>query len=131
MPLVLDVMTAIDERSAAASARQLERQFEEGGHEAGEKFGTNLVQGVISGFSSGDFESLTGVLASSGMAAKAGISGEAVGLAFAGGITLAASAALVSLGKEIGETFEGINRDITLHAAASGQTLDDLKSHPT
>ena len=129
MPLVLDVLMAVDERSAAASARQLERQFEEGGHEAGEKFGANLVQGLTAGFHSGDFDSLVGVLASSGMAAQAATHGSAIGAAFAGGIVVAASAALVDLGVKVGETFENINRQIELHTGASGQALEELKSH--
>jgi hypothetical protein len=38
MPLILDVLTSIDERSAAASARQLEHQFTASGEAAGSRF---------------------------------------------------------------------------------------------
>jgi hypothetical protein len=60
MPLILDVLTHIDERSAAAEARQLERQFEEGGHAAGTSFGANLATGLIGGFHDADFDSMLG-----------------------------------------------------------------------
>jgi hypothetical protein len=127
--IVLDVLTHLDERSVAETSRQLKSHFEEGGHEAGEKFGGNMLEGVMAGFHGGDFESLSGVFESAGIAAKASRSGEAVGLAFASGITVAAGAALVDLGVKVGETFESINRQIELHTAASGRALDDLKSH--
>jgi hypothetical protein len=129
MPLILDVMTAIDQRSAAAAARELEQQFERSGEAAGVSFGGNLAKGVTSGFAAGDFDSMLGVLSSGGLAAKAATHGSAIGAAFAGGIVAAGAAGLVSLGVEVGETFEKINRDITLHTAASGKALDELKSH--
>jgi hypothetical protein len=91
-------------------------------------FGTNVVKGVTSGFAAGDFDSMLGALSSGGMAAKAASHGSAIGLAFAGGITVAAAAGIVDLGVKVGETFEQINRDITLHTAASGKALEDLKS---
>jgi hypothetical protein len=129
MPLVLDVMTAIDERSAAAAARQLEHQFDASGEAAGTSFGAKMVGGIAAGFQGADFDSMLGVLGSAGMAGQALTHGKAIGAAFAGGIVAAGAAGIVDLGVKIGETFEGINRDITLHTAASGKALDELKSH--
>lgn len=129
MALVLDVLTAIDERSMAESTRRVEHELEESGRRAGEGFGHNMLEGLTAGFGRGEFESLTGVLGSAGMLGKATQHGEAIGVAFAGGITAAAGVALVKLGLDVGDTFEGINRQITLHTAASGQALDALKSH--
>jgi hypothetical protein len=129
MPLILDVLTHIDQRSAAAGARELEQQFERSGEAAGVSFGGNLARGLTGGFRSADFESMTGVLSSAGMVGQAASHGKALGVAFAGGITVAAAAGLVDLGVKVGETFEKINRDITLHTAASGKALEELKSH--
>lgn len=129
MPLILDVLTHIDERSAAAGARELEQQFERSGEAAGVSFGGNLARGLTGGFRAADFESMTGVLSSAGMLGQAASHGKALGVAFAGGLTVAAAAGIVDLGVKVGETFEKINRDITLHTAASGKALDDLKTH--
>jgi hypothetical protein len=92
MPLILDVLTSIDERSAAASARQLEHQFTASGEAAGAGFGANMVKGITSGFVRADFDSMLGVLSSGGLAAQALTHGKALGVAFAGGITVAAAA---------------------------------------
>jgi hypothetical protein len=98
MALVLDVLTHIDERSAAAGARQLEHQFEASGEAAGVSFGTNLARGITGGFREADFDSMLGVLSTGGMAAQALTHGKAIGVAFAAGVTAAAAAGLVDLG---------------------------------
>lgn len=129
MALVLDVITAIDERSAAAGARQLAHQFEGAGHEAGHSFGVNMLEGITAGFHSGEFESMLGVLSTGSLASRAATSGEALGVAFAGGLVAAAGAELLHLGVEVGETFEKINNQITYHTAATGEALEELKHH--
>lgn len=129
MPLILDIIAKIDERSAAAEARQLEHAFDASAEVAGTSIGAKMVGGIAAGFQGADFDSMLGALSSGGLAAKAATHGSAIGLAFAGGITVAAAAGLVDLGVKVGETFEKINRDITLHTAATGKALDDLKAH--
>jgi len=129
MPIVLDVLTQLDARSVAYGARALEHEFSESGQRAGETFANQFASSMAAGFRDARFDSVIGALSAGGMAIDAAQHGTAIGVAFAGGIAAAASAALIDLGVKIGDTFEGINRDITLHTAASGKALDDLKSH--
>jgi hypothetical protein len=126
--IVMDVLTSIDERSAALGARKLEETLKASGTVAGEGFAANLKSGILGGIREGDFDSIHGVMSSSSMLAKATTSGSLVGTAFAGGIAVAAAAGIMDAAVKIGESFESINRQITLHTAASGEALEALKS---
>lgn len=127
--IVMDVLTNIDERSAALGARKLEDQFKKSGAEAGESFGASLAAGMMGGFGKADFSSVTGILSSGVMTARAATAGNTLGAAYAAGIAGAAAVGIVGAAIKIGSAFEDINRQITLGTSASGGALEDLKSH--
>jgi hypothetical protein len=127
--IVMDVLTNIDERSAALGARKLEDQFKKSGVEAGESFGASLAAGMIGGFGKADFSSVTGILSSGVMTARAATAGNTLGAAYAAGIAGAAAVGIVAAAVKIGSAFEDINRQITLSTNATGGALEDLKSH--
>lgn len=121
---MIDVQTAFDARSAAQVAREMEQSFTK----TGENIGLQLAQSLMSGFKGANFSSISGALSTSSMIGEAGAAGTAMGAALAAGVGAAAVAGLASAALQIGSAFEEINRDVTMHTAATGQALDDLKT---
>jgi tape measure domain-containing protein len=54
MPIYVDVISRLDERSAAVAARNIERQFSDAGQRAGQSFQSNMQSGMRGGTSATD-----------------------------------------------------------------------------
>ncbi|MGE2835456.1 transglycosylase family protein [Mycobacterium sp. SMC-4] len=72
MPIYVDVLTRLDERSAAVAARQIERQFSDAGERAGRSFQSSMSSGVTGGTAATDRIGREMVSQFSGHGAQAG-----------------------------------------------------------
>ena len=117
-------------QSMRAHYKSMQDDAENAGEQAGLGFVGKLLNSVKQGMGAG-VSSVREGLESGAMMSEAAEAGGAIGGAFAGAIVLAVGAEMFKVAIEVGEKFEEIEDQVTVHTARAGEALHELQDAAT